>query len=199
MRVGAKGMFTCSFHSFDLSSLFVSIALMLTLLQPPSTWQLSLNTWLRKFLNWLEMPPRTWRSSVSPLATCNSLSVVTKSWTPSSAQPSPSVVFCPASTVLCYWRWSKRRRASLSYKWGVSFWKTEAQGPARSWITGRILFAKYPPPFLLISFTACDFSCNVSITRLFFIFYLLFLSCFTTSNFDFKFTGAVMGKWGISW
>lgn len=56
------------------------------------------------------MPRRISRSSVSPRATCNSPFAVTKSSTPLSAPPLPSVVSCPTSTALCCSRSSRRRR-----------------------------------------------------------------------------------------
>lgn len=53
-----------------------------SVLPPLFTHQPSLNIWPPKYLNWLEMLVRIWRSSVSPLATFNWPSVVTKNWMP---------------------------------------------------------------------------------------------------------------------
>ena len=98
---------------------------------------LSLNTWLPKFSNWQVTPQRTSRSSVSRPATCSLRSVVMKSWTPWSVPPSPLVVSCPVSTVHCYSRLSRRRKAratlktrQIPHEYGVWFddkWKEEKE------------------------------------------------------------------------
>lgn len=65
------------------------------------------------------MPPRIWRSSVSLLVTCSSPSAETKSLTPSSVPPSPSVVCCPASTEPCCSKSSRRRRTRWRLKYAL--------------------------------------------------------------------------------